>query len=166
MSNYYCGKKDFLICLGTVSDETINSISIQFSETGKFHMDDLAVYARPISSIEEKIDALDVPESDVRFTENRISIKVFHMKSEYLYIAEPYSDGWKAYVDGEEKEILKADKAFMAVKCGKGQKEIILKYFPPYLKLSGLLSIAGIIALLMTIIFTEKRLKKTGAEDE
>ena len=43
-------------------------------------------------------------------------------------MAVPYDKNWQAFIDGKKTDILKANKAFMAVKLPKGRHTILFKY--------------------------------------
>lgn len=60
-----------------------------------------------------------------------------------LMISVPYEDGWHAYVDGKEAEIIRADFGFMALPLTSGSHQITLKYQAPGLRLGILLSLVG-----------------------
>lgn len=56
----------------------------------------------------------------------------------------PYDDGWKAYVNGEETEILTGANALSVIPVEKGENAIELKYRIPGMKTGVFLTIAGI----------------------
>lgn len=60
-----------------------------------------------------------------------------------LMVSVPYEDGWHAYVDGEEAEIIRADFGFMALPLTSGSHQITLKYQAPGLRVGILLSLVG-----------------------
>lgn len=47
-----------------------------------------------------------------------------------LFLSDTYFPGWKAYVDGKENEILKADYAFRAVSVPEGEHTVVFAYQP------------------------------------
>ena len=64
---------------------------------------------------------------------------------ELLFLSIPYDEGWSFRVDGKPAECEKIAKGFMALRIGKGQHEIEMKYFPPGLKLGILISVLALI---------------------
>ena len=60
-----------------------------------------------------------------------------------LMVSIPCEDGWHAYVDGEESEILRADYGFMALRLTSGNHKISFQYQAPGLRIGILLSFAG-----------------------
>lgn len=57
----------------------------------------------------------------------------------------PYSSGWKAYIDGNEMDVVKADYGLIAVFIPEGRHDLILRYTTPGLKIGLMLSVVGII---------------------
>lgn len=77
-----------------------------------------------------------------------------------MLLTVPYDAGWKAYVDGQEIEIVRLlEGSFMGVFFPKeGAYEVSFDYEVPGLKIGATVSLCGILALL-SVIF-EKKLKK------
>ncbi len=83
--------------------------------------------------------------------------------SKWLYLSIPYSENWKAYVDGEEVEISRADSAFCAIPLESGEHSIELRYENRILLYSLPVSLAGAAVFAAVIIVTEKKIKKKKA---
>ena len=62
----------------------------------------------------------------------------------FLMVTLPFEDGWHAYVDGTEVEILKADLAFQGIKLDKGSHEVLFQYECPLFKIGLIITLAGI----------------------
>lgn len=84
-------------------------------------------------------------------------IKVATDKGGLLFVSDSYYPGWKAYVDGSEAKIYKADSAFRAVFVPQGNHEVKFVYHPESFELglkitafSGLVIIALIGYTLVT----------------
>lgn len=60
-----------------------------------------------------------------------------------LMVTIPYEDGWKAYVDGEETEIFRADYGFIGLPLSAGNHSITFRYRAPGLTAGFWLSLAG-----------------------
>lgn len=61
-----------------------------------------------------------------------------------MYTSIPYYKGWKAYVDGEQADIIKIGNALCGVKLSSGLHTVEFKYFPYGLKLGLIISMIGI----------------------
>lgn len=89
-------------------------------------------------------------------------------KDNLLFFSVPYDDGWKAYANGKESEIIKSDFGFMSVYIEGGKKsDIVFKYNPPGFRTGIIITtICGIIffmyisALIIYRIRTRKKRRK------
>ncbi len=63
------------------------------------------------------------------------------------FVSDAYYPGWKAFVDGKETKIYKADFAFRAIKIPKGEHEIKMVYEPQSFYLGLKISLATLIIL-------------------
>lgn len=61
---------------------------------------------------------------------NRVVIEVVLLRKGYLILADTYYPGWKAYVDGKERKIYKANYILRAVYLEPGRHRIEFVYFP------------------------------------
>lgn len=59
-----------------------------------------------------------------------------------MFLSVPYSTGWKAFINGEETELEKADYMYQAIRLREGLNKIELKYKTPGL-LEGIIAAAG-----------------------
>ena len=116
-SHMYGGKHQYLINLG-YTNKNVNKIKIKFKK-GNYFIDNIIVYSRSKSEIQNSIDNLEHIAGDVKYTTNKFVYNVKLEENENVFISIPYSKGWKAYVNGEKKDIIKVDDAFMALKLEK-----------------------------------------------
>lgn len=58
-----------------------------------------------------------------------------------LVLSDTYYPGWRAYVDGREEEIFRANYAFRGVRVGEGKYTVIMKYEPTYWKVGKIISL-------------------------
>ena len=73
------------------------------------------------------------PANNVEYTnyqEVESLIKVETQSDGLLFVSDTYYPGWKAYIDGQEEKIFRADYAFKAIPVSKGTHEIKLVYKP------------------------------------
>ncbi|TWT06724.1 YfhO family protein [Planococcus sp. CPCC 101016] len=76
---------------------------------------------------------------------------------DYLKLAIPYERGWRAKVNGQQVEVLKADYGFSAISLEPGDNKISLSYQPPFFKLALLISIGSMILGLLFVFRKRKR---------
>ena len=148
----YGGKHDWLINTGH-SASSVNEILITFNEAGEFTFDDMKIIAKPHSKTVKQNQSLVHPAEIVDVRTNSLFISLNDEHEEYVMISIPYSEGWTAYLDGEEAEILKADEAFMAVKVPKGKHILMLYFFTPYLITGLVISGAAMFAVFILLHF-------------
>lgn len=131
-THMYGGKHHYLVNLGKIGN-TINSIDINF-EIGNYSIDNIKVFFRPKKIITENINNLDRIASDLNYKNNEFTFDVKLDKEKYVFMAIPYSSGWKVQANNKEIKTIKANDAFMALKLEKGEYKISMKYFTPGLK--------------------------------
>ena len=68
-----------------------------------------------------------------------------------LVVSEIYESGWRAYVDGEEVEILPTDHALRGIPIPSGEHTVEMRYDPLSLRLG--LWISAIATAVMVVIF-------------
>ena len=78
-------------------------------------------------------------------------------KDKILVLSIPYNSGFKAYVDGEEASLVKANGMYMAVELSKGSHHIQLTYRTPYLLTGAVLSVLGLLAFAGIFIWNTKK---------
>ena len=154
--SYYYGRHEFLVN-SVYSDEPYTSIDITLNKIGTYSFDRLKLYSVSMSGIEEKVEDLseealenvDFHQDGELFSTNEITSDITLSSNKVLLLPIPYSKGWKAYVDGESREIFIGNKMFMAIPLESGHHDITLAY-RTYGKTLGLIcSGVGIIMILM-----------------
>ncbi len=68
----------------------------------------------------------------------------------------PYEEGWTAYVDGVETEIIPYQDALISLDAAPGHHDVRLQYYTPGVKAGAILSIVGIIGLIGVSIVDNK----------
>jgi hypothetical protein len=86
----------------------------------------------------------------VRYDANALEIKVDNPVAGYLFLSDPFYPGWRAQVDGEPAEILRANYAFRAVAVPAGRHQITMT-FRPGTWYAGL-AISGLTVALLLIL--------------
>lgn len=158
--NAYSGKHNFLCNLGYWKTGR-RTMTLTFENTGIYSYDKLKVVCQPMKNIEQSTSALgEEVLRDVRMDTNEIQGTITVSAPKALLLAVPYSEGFKAYVDGEETELKQANTMYMALELAEGSHEIRLVYCTPYLKLGGALSALGI--LLYVLLAVKRKGDKAG----
>ncbi len=79
------------------------------------------------------------------YKSNTVDLKVNSSSSQFLFLSDSYYPGWKAYVDGEEREIYRANYLFRAVIVEPGKHSVRFEYDPLSFKLGLAISLTTIL---------------------
>ena len=169
-NNFYSGVDDYLINTG-YRDEKADEITLTFHEKGTYRFDEMQIVCQPMQQVDSLAKKLkqNVLKGVVMDT-NRISGTLETDQEELLCLTVPYSSGWRAYIDGKEADVLKADTMYMAIDVPAGKHQIEFSYGTPYLKTGAILSALGILSVLGIAVFRyrtgNKRKKEQGRTKE
>lgn len=147
-SMYTHGVECVSINLGKVEKENVNNCKITFSENAIYDIDNLHIYVLD-SNYVKQTNAKRRTEvfQNVKIDGNKICGDIVTDNDKFLFLSVPYSKGWRAIVNGEETEIIRADYGFSAIRLEKGKNEVLLEYTTPGLILGLVISILSIISL-------------------
>ena len=155
---WYYGRENYLFCLGC-SDEDRSSVLFQIPAFGVFKLEDIELYALPMDHYPEQAEKLRQENlKNVVLGTNEFSGTIDITGNKVLCITVPYEDGWTAYVDGKETEILRANYAFMGLNLSEGHHEIVLKFQVPYLTNGIIVSLVSL-CLTLTLFVILKKIK-------
>lgn len=158
-SAYYMENPDFLMNLGITKDKSNNKVKITFNKKGTYTFDSLNILAVSMGKYEEKINKLETNVmKNIKYGNDYILGTVNTDKNGILQITTSYSDGWKAYVDGNEVDVLKVNESFIGINIEEGQHNVKFEYETPYLKLGIVFSIFGLLAFII-LMFIERKKK-------
>lgn len=93
----------------------------------------------------------------VSYTPNKVVISTKTDKEGLLFLSDTYYPGWKAFIDGKETEIYRADYTFRSVAVSKGQHEVVFVFKPLSFQLGFSITILSLASLLFIIPFTIKK---------
>ena len=153
----YGGKHTYIINLG-YTEGSVNKVKI-FFEKGNYTIDDIIVYVKPKSQINNSIDGLKRIANNVSYSANKFEFDVKLENNANVFMSIPYTNGWKAYVNGEERDIIKTNDAFMSIPLESGEYKIQLKYFTPGLKVGFIISLISIIIFVIIIYKNKHKLE-------
>ena len=98
----------------------------------------------------------------ISYKANKVILESETDNSAFLYVSDTYYPGWRAYVDGKETKIYRANLAFRAVEVPKGKHTVVFKYVPMSFYIGLCLTIIGI----LLCIWLWRRDKKIGDRQE
>jgi len=113
----------------------------------------------PRQMLESEMNPADRADLIMGDNPNRMEVKFYSEKPGYLVLNRAYTNLLRAYLDGEELPVLKANGPFMAIPVPGSPKERVLEltYFSAATKLSFALSILGILVVVVGIILGRKK---------
>lgn len=161
--NWYFGREQYLLNMGFINwKEQPASCVIKFQSSGTFLKSDLKVY---VQSMDRYVDTMAKRREDVlenvAIEKNRVGGGISVKEKKLLFLSIPYSDGWRADVDGKEAKILRADTAYMALELEPGSHQIELEYTTPFIRLGGGMTVLGCLVF-AGYVWMSRRGKKRG----
>ena len=161
----YCtnakGQADYLVNLG-YSEEGLHEVTLTFPMVGAYVIKGVEVVCQPMDQLDSYTNALKEDAlKDVQIDTNRVSGTVKVDDNEFLCLTIPYSEGWKATVDGKETDLLVANTMFMGLPLAKGAHEVVLTYRTPGLNAGLLLSAAGCAGIVAIVL-----VRRAGRKNE
>jgi len=154
---FYNARDSFSAFLGN-SSSGVKEIKVTFSRKGTYTFEDLYVSCLPAGSYKTKTEQLKkVCLKDYEFGVNKIFGKIDTDAERYLLLSIPYSSGWKAFVDGNESTLYKANESYMALKVSKGAHTIELRYETPLMKAGAAVSISTAAFCVIYLIVRKKK---------
>ncbi len=162
--SWYSDRHDFMVNL-CYSEDARNKIVLTFKEKGTYHFDELSIICQPMEDYAQQVTKLgqnvlenvDLHNDNRSFATSRVTGTITLEQPEILCLSIPYSAGWKAYADGEEQPLLKANMMYMALELDAGTHHIELVYETPGRKAGLLLTCLGGICLGALYLFRRKR---------
>lgn len=155
-STMYGQKHDWLLNFGRLNN--CDHFVITIYDEGTYSFDDIQVLFKPEDVILENINSMDKA-GNLVLLNNKMSIETDTDKDKWLFVSQPYSNGWHAFVDNHETTIYKADDAFMSIKLPEGKHSIEFRYFNPNLKIAIIISFCSFCALLFLVCNNRKYIK-------
>ena len=108
---------------------TAQTFTLQLEGRGEYRFSDLKVIVQPMDSYGENYVKLqECRSTDTQINGNYVQGTVVTGTDRMLCIAIPYQKGWKAWVNGKETKIVKANGMYMAIPLKAGGNGIILHY--------------------------------------
>ena len=160
---WYYGRENYLFCLGCLNEDR-DTVEFQIPALGMFKLDSIELYALPLEHYPERAEKLRQDSlKNVVLGTNKLSGTIDVTGNKVLCITVPYENGWKAYVDGKETEILRANYAFMGLNLSEGHHEIVLKYHVPYLTEGIIVSLVSLCITVIILVVTKKKTSQKKA---
>lgn len=159
-SAYYQKSPEILLNLGYYK-QAKGQIELKFSAKGTYEFEKIQVIAVPMDNYENTIRKLQQNQlEELTYNNKEIKGKLDLSQDAILQIASSYTDGWKAYVDGEKVDTIRVNTAFIGIPVSAGEHEIYLEYEVPYLKVGIAFTGVGIVVFMIVVILEKRRVAK------
>ncbi len=156
-SIYNTGQSEYVFNLG-YSEEAKTECEIRFADKCKISFDEISVYCQPMEYMDGYVEHLrESTLENISMTDNRITGEISLDRPKLLVLSIPYENGWTAYVDGEKQTIERVNLMYSGIMLEPGDHEIELRFQIPGLKLSILISAAGICIFVAALMIRRKR---------
>jgi hypothetical protein len=87
-----------------------------------------------------------------RYTNHRVTIRATLDNSGVLVLADSFYPGWKVFVDGEERQILRANYFFRGVFLSPGVHQVVFRYEPASFYYGALISLLTLVVFSLILI--------------
>lgn len=99
----------------------------------------------------------------VSYRANRVILDVDTMREAFLYVGDTYYPGWRAYLDGKETKIYRANLAFRAVQVPPGTHRVVFSYIPMSFYIGLLITSLGF-GFALFVVLAERRRERRGGK--
>lgn len=155
-NSYYSGEENYTLNLGYMKNQP-QEIYLEFKNTGEYTFKNIELYVQPMLKYSQYIQSLSKDKlENVNISLNEVSGHVSVNQNKFLLLSIPYSCGWKAFVDGQQVKLYRANVMYMGVDLSPGNHDVVLTYTTPGLKIGVILSILGWISFGYIIYFDKK----------
>ena len=137
--------------------EILNSMKANsFDPKNVAYLEDQKLNVEPIDST--------VYVNVTKYTDENLELNVNASGNNFLFIGNTFVKGWKAYVDGKQTKIYKANHGYLGIVVPKGKHKILVSYAPDSFYISKyialILSSLVIIGLALSLFFEFRKKKK------
>lgn len=89
-----------------------------------------------------------------QYARELVRLKTFAADNSFLVLSDSYYPGWKAYVDGREAKIYRADYLFRGVFLPAGSHDVVFSFEPASFYLGRNISIAALLLAALAIVYS------------
>jgi hypothetical protein len=93
----------------------------------------------------------------VSYAPDRITVQTETAFPGYLFLSEMFYPGWKAFIDGKQKEILRGDYLFRVLELPEGQHRITMVFDPWSIKLGIGITVLTLFLLLDVAVYANRK---------
>ncbi|MBD5129289.1 MAG: YfhO family protein [Ruminococcaceae bacterium] len=167
IKDYFENENHSIAYLGTYAEGDTFTAKLKLTGENAYVEDVLFFYNddEKLADFNGRVQAMNT-ETTVTRTGSSLTVEVNAAEDCALFTSIPIEEGWTAYIDGVETEVLStADDTLMCLKVPEGRHTIELNFFPAGLK-PGLFITGSGILLIVIMIFAEKLSKREETDEE
>lgn len=118
-----------------------DTLSLRMRE-GSYTLEELELYGEDYKALNQVSFSQNQQDQQVELEGNRITLLFNNTEHDsHAVIPIPYERGWQVTVNGEERDLLEANFAFLGTEIENGQNKIEFVYYPPYFKICLMIAI-------------------------
>ena len=138
-----------------LSTPNIDELNIEFSK-GEFLIDNIKLYTLDydnLTNISKNIDEFKIDYN--KTIGNKIVGNINVSNDGYFILKVPYDKGFNIYIDSEKVKLENVNDGFIGTKISSGEHNIEIVYHTPFLILSKIISLIGIIMFVISILINK-----------
>ncbi|PPA70963.1 YfhO family protein [Jeotgalibacillus proteolyticus] len=140
----------------TVRVASAETVSLRVRE-GSYTLENLKLFGEDYAALDEAVQT-DTHPDEAELSGNKIKLQFDNRDNDsHLTIPIPYELGWQVKVNGEKRDILETNFAFLGTEIDEGENTVEFVYYPPYFRSS---LTAAVVSLLITVIWGMTHWKK------
>lgn len=144
---YYFNREYLTFDLGW-HEEAQTSCTVAFSKKQTLEFEDLYILCVPVEDYGPRLEALgEVTMENVTEAGDRITGTLELEENRLVVFSIPWASGWKAWVNGEERELIHANGMYCGLILEPGSYDIELRFELPGQSLGNLISAAALLAV-------------------
>ena len=157
---YSTGQEEYLFNLGC-HETPLHACKLVFDQAGELAYDDISILSQSMETYPARAAALKKESlENVHVEGNTVTGSLQTTADRLLVVTLPYQSGWKAYVDGKETRIRRANYQYMAIPVTAGSHDIRFEYRLPGQKATICCTIGGLVLFAAILVFDFLRRKK------
>ncbi|KIL43104.1 YfhO family protein [Jeotgalibacillus campisalis] len=137
----------------TIRVSGADTVSFRIRE-GSYTLEELELYGESYETLEEAAQKESPETHQTDLSGNRISLQFNNWENDsHLTLPIPYELGWRVKVNGETRDVLETNFAFLGTEIDEGENTVEFVYYPPFFK--STLAIA-LLSILATVVWNRR----------
>lgn len=156
---YSLNRSDYMVCLGYDEESGEDQVTLTFLESGTYRLEEVEIWYVPMDRYADQVADLNQESLEqVTVEKNKVTGTVELSGEKFMVFSIPWGEGWSVYVDGEQRELCRANVMYMGLSLEAGRHEIELRYCTPGIKAGAVVSLVSLaVFLLLLALWIRKR---------